>query len=113
MARSFNELRAKMPKERRARNEAKTQQALLLHELRRAMQLSQEQIAESLHVKQSTVSKMERSTDTLISTLRRYLEAMGARLVIKAEFPGGEIEISQFRELKMPVDEECEELEVA
>lgn len=99
MARSFNELRAAMSPERRARNEAKAQELIRLYELRQALRLSQEQIAETLHIKQSTVSKMERNTDILISTLRRYLEAMGARLVIKAEFPDGEIEIGQFQEL--------------
>jgi transcriptional regulator with XRE-family HTH domain len=99
MARSFNELRATMSPERRARNESKTQELIRLYELRQALRLSQEQMAETLHVKQSTISKMERNTDILISTLRRYLEAMGARLVIKAEFPDGEIEIGQFQEL--------------
>lgn len=104
MAKSFNELRKKMSPERRARNEAGTQEILhelRLNELRRALQLSQEQIAELLNVKQSTISKMEHNTDILISTLRRYLGAMGVRLVIRAEFPdGAEVEINQFRDLE-------------
>jgi transcriptional regulator with XRE-family HTH domain len=99
MARSFNELRARMSPERRVRNEEKTEELMRLYELRQALRLSQEQMAETLHVKQSTISKMERNTDILISTLRRYLEAMGARLVIKAEFSNGEVEINQFQEL--------------
>ncbi|MCE7936017.1 MAG: helix-turn-helix domain-containing protein [Chlorobi bacterium CHB2] len=106
MARSFNELRAAMPPERQAKNKAQTEDLLRLYELRQALRLSQEQIAESLKIKQSTVSKMERNTDILISTLRRYLEAMGARLVIKAEFPGGTVEINQFQDLELPTQNE-------
>lgn len=116
MAKSFNELRARMSPERRARNEAGTKtilRELRLNELRRAFQLSQEQIAELLQVKQSTVSKMEHNTDILISTLRRYLDAMGVRLVIRAEFPDGEeVEITQFQDLS-PLSDDDEERERA
>jgi len=40
----------------------------------------------------------ESQYDMYISTLRRVLEAMGARLKIIAEFPRGQIVISQFHQ---------------
>jgi hypothetical protein len=33
-----------------------------------------------------------------ISTLRRYVEAMGGSLQIRAVFPDGEVQITQFQE---------------
>jgi DNA-binding transcriptional regulator YiaG len=101
MARSFEELRKKLPPERREQNKARAQEILKqlpLNELRKAMQLSQEQLAESLNVNQSHISKIERRTDMYISTLRRYIEAIGGRLVIRAQFPEGDVEINQFRD---------------
>jgi len=106
MARPFKELRDKMGPERRARNKAAAEEMLRelpLQELRKARQLSQEQIAVALKIKQSSVSKMENNADVLISTLRRFIAAMGGRLVIRAEFPDGVVDINQFSELEEPV----------
>lgn len=72
---------------------------LPLNELRHARELSQEQLAEALHIKQSSVSKIERRTDMYISTLRNFIRAMGGELEINAVFPDGLIKISQFHEL--------------
>ncbi len=54
-------------------------------------------MAGTLRVNQTAISKMEDQYDMYISTLRRVLEAMGARLKIIAEFPDGEIVISRFQ----------------
>jgi hypothetical protein len=35
-----------------------------------------------------------------ISTLRRFIEAMGGRLEIRAHFPDGDVRINQFEELE-------------
>ena len=67
----------------------------LLRDLRRARQLTQETLAETLGMSQSEVSKVERRTDLYVSTLRRYIEAMGGELQIFARFPNGEVEIIQ------------------
>lgn len=99
MARSFNELRAEMTPERRKRVALKAEaikRELPLQELRLALSLSQEQVAEVLKIKQAAVSKLERRTDLYLSTLRRYIEAMGGTLEITARFPDGDVRIDQF-----------------
>jgi len=80
MARPFSELRAKMSPEARAEVDAKVKDLLTqlpLNELRHARQLSQEQLAGLLHVKQASISKLERRADMYISTLRNFIRAMG------------------------------------
>ena len=99
MARPFKELEAKMSPERLARSKKRAKEMLHelhLHELRKAVALTQKQLAEALDINQAAVSKMENQSDMYISTLRRILEAMGASLKIVAEFPGGEVVIKQF-----------------
>lgn len=102
MAKKFSQLRNQMSPGARIEANALTQQMLAempLQELRRARDLSQEQLAEILHVRQATISKLERRTDMYISTLRSYIQAMGGDLEITARFPDGEIRINQFSEL--------------
>ena len=95
-ARNFNELRAKMSPERRARNEeaAKRMRAEMpLDQLRAARELTQENLAEILGVNQAAISKLERRTDMYISTLARFVEAMGGTLDIRAIFPEGAVSL--------------------
>ena len=73
--------------------------AMSLQELRHARHLSQEQLAQTLSVKQAAVSKMEKRTDMYISTLRNFIKAMGGDLEITAKFPEGAIQISQFEDI--------------
>src|ERR1035438_5948778 len=73
-AKNFNELRAKMSPEARARSEAIAREMLAnmpLDELRAARDLTQEHLAALLHIKQASVSKMERRTDMYRSEERR------------------------------------------
>jgi len=58
-----------------------------LRDLRRAQAKTQEHIAETLGIGQEGVSRIEKRTDLLISTLRSYIEAMGGKLRLIAEFP--------------------------
>jgi transcriptional regulator with XRE-family HTH domain len=102
MARNFKELQAKMSPERQARVEERVTQALAamaLDELREARRMTQVQLATVLRVDQGSVSRMERRTDMYISTLRSYVEAMGGALQIRAVFPDGEVQISQFKDI--------------
>ena len=69
-----------------------------LYELRAARKLTQEKLAENLHVKQAAVSKLERRTDMYVSTLREFINAMGGELEITARFPEGSVRINQFEE---------------
>ncbi len=64
-----------------------------LREVREALQLTQVELASSLHLKQAAVSKIERQADMYLSTLRRFLGALGADLRIVAVFPDREIDI--------------------
>jgi DNA-binding transcriptional regulator YiaG len=89
----------KLPAERRRRIDAEANRQLAelpLQELRRARELSQQSLAEALGGAQSTVSKLESQADMYVSTLRRYIEAMGGELEIIARFPDGEVRITQF-----------------
>jgi len=63
------------------------EQELSLAELRRARAMTQEQLASDLHVGQSSITKLERRTDMYLSTLRRFVEAMGGELAIVVRFP--------------------------
>jgi len=99
MARKFAELEAKMSGEAIARSDAlykKMIAEMALHELRRARGISQEKLAEALGIKQPNVAKMEKRTDTYISTLRATIEAMGGTLDIVARFPDGKVRIKNF-----------------
>ena len=102
MAKPYSTLRAKMSPEARAKAEEQTRQLMQempLQELRQARKMSQEQMAKSLHTKQSNVSRIEKRTDMYISTLRSVIKAMGGDLEIVARFPDGNVRINQFEEL--------------
>jgi transcriptional regulator with XRE-family HTH domain len=97
-----------MSPQARARGEARYQELLKempLQELRHARELTQAQIAESMNMTQAAVSKLERNTDMYISTLKRFVEAMGGELDIRAVFPEGQIKIKQFQILSAPTDQ--------
>jgi transcriptional regulator with XRE-family HTH domain len=60
---------------------------MTLQELRLARKLTQVRMAKALHISQDGVSRLERRTDLLLSTLRKSVEAMGGSLSLIAEFP--------------------------
>lgn len=102
MAKKFRDLLAEKPASWHAavaERKLELLAAMPLHELRRARQLSQEQLAEELGATQPEISKMEHRADMYVSTLRRFVEAMGGELEIIARFPDGTVRISQFQEL--------------
>ena len=49
-------------------------------------------------VKQAFISKLERRADMYVTTLRKFIEAMGGKLEIRAVFPGGSVRITEFGE---------------
>jgi len=102
MSKPYSKLREKMKPEARKKAAEKTKAllaAMPLQELRRARNLSQEQLAKTLSVKQAAVSKLEQRTDMYISTLRNVIHAMGGDLEIIAKFPDGSVQISQFEDI--------------
>jgi predicted XRE-type DNA-binding protein len=100
--RKFSELMAKMPSDRRARVDRMTgemRDEMDLTQLRAARQLSQAALGELLHVEQPAVAKLEKRTDMYVSTLRRFIEAMGGELEIIARFPDHHVRIKSFSDL--------------
>lgn len=94
MARKYEALRGKLTPRQRAASASLTKRLsdeLPLNQLRHALLLTQEQLAESLGVSQGAISKMENQSDMLISTLQRIIEAMGGELELKVRFPQGEV----------------------
>lgn len=59
-----------------------------LQKLRRAQGVTQAAMAEALGIGQDGVSRLEQRSDMRLSTLRGYVEALGGKLSIVAEFPG-------------------------
>jgi predicted transcriptional regulator len=70
-----------------------------LAEVRRALKLSQNEIARTLHLGQGSVAKIERRADMYVSTLRRFIEAMGGELEIVARFVDHSVTIKNFADL--------------
>lgn len=100
MAKNFGILRERMSPESRARSHElanKYRAEMPLNELREALKITQENLANLLKVKQASVSKMERRTDMYVSTLQHFIKAMGGELKIVANFPDGAVEINQFQ----------------
>ena len=96
---SFRDLTKDFTPERRRRVEARKadlRAAMPLHELRRARTMTQQAIGQALHVKQPAVAGLERRTDMYVSNLRSYVEALGGKLSIVAEFPQGNVTITNF-----------------
>ena len=98
MATPYQELRDKMSPENQLKAAAKTTEMLIgLHhaELRKALALTQTEIAERIGVSQAMISKVEAAQDNiLIETMRKYIEGLGADLVITARFPDMDIPIN-------------------
>ena len=69
---------------------------LVLRELRQAIGISQETLAERLDVLQPAVAEIERRSEIRVSSLRRLIEAMGGSLEFKAHFPEGDVTITNY-----------------
>jgi DNA-binding XRE family transcriptional regulator len=72
--------------ERLAALRSETLDEIRLYELRHGEAISQAELAGRLDVTQGAISKLEHSEDVRVSTLRQYLEALGARLELVAVF---------------------------
>ena len=100
MARSFNTLREKMSPQRQEQAKERTNEMLeelALQELRKALNLTQEQIAIIMQMNQAAVSKMENQSDIYVSTLRKFIRALGGEIKIVATFKDREVVINQFQ----------------
>jgi DNA-binding Xre family transcriptional regulator len=71
---------------------------LSLKRLREMRRITQEELAKALAITQASVSKMESRSDIRLSTLYKFIEAMGGKLELVARFPEVEVMINPFAE---------------
>ncbi len=109
MAKPFKHLVEKMSPESRERVRKRTAEMhseMALQELRQALHLTQQELADLLQMNQAAISKLEHQSDMYVSTLRRFVAAMGGELRIVAHFPQGDVVIDQFEDIgkQVPAD---------
>ena len=92
MTKTLKEKMAGLTPERRQRIQSMAAEMMAeeatLKDLRTAMALTQERLAETLNIRQENVSRIEKRHDLMLSTLQSYVQAMGGKLRLVAEFPG-------------------------
>ncbi len=81
----------KLPPARRKKVEERARELVAeemsLQDLRKARKQTQVRVAKELGINQENVSRIEKRSDLLLSTLSGYVEAMGGKLSLVAEFP--------------------------
>lgn len=87
MAKRLEQLMADLPPARRVTIKARASELATLKDLRHAAEQTQQDLAAALGVGQDTISRLEKRSDMLLSTMRRYVEAMGGSLELVAQFP--------------------------
>jgi hypothetical protein len=91
MSRNVNDIINKLSPAQRKKVETRAAQLIAeemtLQQLRQACKLTQQKVAKSLRIGQEGVSKIEKRSDLLISTLRDFVHAMGGQLSLVVEFP--------------------------
>ncbi len=97
--------------ERTQKKKLALQSEMPLHELRAALDLTQSSLAELLEMDQPSISRLERRADMLLSTLAKFVEAMGGTLEMRARFPDGDVQITGLGSLRRSaaVDEVSQE----
>jgi len=58
-----------------------------LQDIRKALGITQEELAGKLRLKQTNISQLESRDDMHLSTLRKYVEALGCELEINIRIP--------------------------
>lgn len=100
MAKPLSNLTNKLSKKVNQEATAKAAEMLTcirLAELRRLRDITQNDLAELLHMKQPSIAQLEKRDDIYISTLRNYLHALGGELELVVRFPDGtRMNLSQF-----------------
>jgi predicted XRE-type DNA-binding protein len=91
MGRTIDEVITGLPADRQARIEARYRELRAevegLAELRRMVGLPQAEIAAGMGIRQPSISKIEGQSDIQLSTLRRYVEALGGELDLVVRLP--------------------------
>ncbi|HXS51753.1 MAG TPA: helix-turn-helix transcriptional regulator [Usitatibacter sp.] len=97
MGRRIDDVIAKLPKERRkavAKKANEMAKEMIAHAdslrvVRKALSKTQTKIGEDLGLSQNAVSQLEGRSDLLLSTLRRYVRALGADLDLVVRMKDG------------------------
>lgn len=95
----FSELRKRMTVEQRAKSDILAKLMLLhinLLERKESLGLTQDNLQEKLNIVEFILSELENQEEIQVSTLSRYINALGGSLKIVADFPDEEIVIAQF-----------------
>lgn len=91
MPRTLADKIRKLPSARRKKVAARAAELIAeemsLRDLRKAMNRTQVEVAKALNVGQDTVSRYEKRSDMLLSTLQNYVQAMGGELDLVVTFP--------------------------
>ena len=74
----------------KARTHELVAREMSLRELRHAVNKTQKTVARTLNLGQEGVSRLEKRSDLLLSTLRNFVEAVGGSLTLVAQFPDHE-----------------------
>ena len=106
MAKPFGELTKNFSPKRKAKIEKEKQVLLLeddvISQLRKDQELTQKELADIMEIRQAAISKIENQEDILITTLERYVQALGGELEIRAKFSDREVSLTQFVNRKTP-----------
>ena len=82
----WDEIRQKLAHRRASQLEAGTPEPL--SRIRRRRRVSQAELAARIGTSQGDLSRLERRADLMVSTLTRYIAALGGSLELWARFPG-------------------------
>jgi DNA-binding XRE family transcriptional regulator len=88
MAKSLDDMLSSLPPARQTGIAERAQELATLRDLRQAANRTQCELATALNVGQEAISRLEKRSDLLLSTLRRYVEGMGGELDLVVRFPG-------------------------
>lgn len=80
-----------LPADRQQRIEARadelSEEYRTLQELRKAAGITQARVSKKMDMPQSNISRLEKNSDMLLSTLQSYISAIGGKLNLTVELP--------------------------
>ena len=86
----LNEISPERQRKIKVRTRELVAREMSLRELRHAVNKTQKTVARTLNMGQEGISRLEKRSDLLLSTLRNYVEAVGGSLTLVAQFPDQE-----------------------
>ncbi len=93
---TYQDYMATLPQHRQQAIKEETElliQSYELSQLRQSLNINQNELAEKMGVSQANISKVENGNDCLLSTLKKYVRALGGEINITAKMPNGDVVI--------------------